>query len=181
LRLPQELMTVPIDDHAIVRGHACFDTASLVNGRLYRLRIHLDRLIASAASARLPLPYPGDAEANIAAMAGVIKATCVASGKKDADVRYWLTAGTGNLGLTPKGCQPGFYVLVRNPFFRPSAPHIDVHPLHPAAASQNSTSRCDRFFLTLRPFTPLHLLLETLNLRQAGWAEGLGESLAAPP
>ena len=26
-------------------------------------------------------------------------------------MRFWLTAGTGNLGVTPKGCTPGFYVL----------------------------------------------------------------------
>lgn len=141
---PQELMTVPIDDHAIVRGHACFDTASLVGGRLYRLRIHLERLIASAASARLPLPYAGDAEANIAKMTSVIKATCAASGKADADVRYWLTAGTGNLGLTPTGCQPGFYVLVRKP------PRTHTLPPQPPPP---------RFKLDASPECTFHLLL----------------------
>ena len=47
-------MAIPIDDHAIVRGHAVFDTCSLVNGRMYRLQIHLDRMFASASAARLP-------------------------------------------------------------------------------------------------------------------------------
>ena len=32
-----ELMTLPIDDHAIVRGHAVFDTCTLACGRMYRL------------------------------------------------------------------------------------------------------------------------------------------------
>ena len=26
-------------------------------------------------------------------------------------VSWWLTAGTGNLGVTPAGCTPSFYVL----------------------------------------------------------------------
>ena len=39
-----ECMCMPIDDHAIVRGHAVFDTATLAEGRLYRLEAHLERL-----------------------------------------------------------------------------------------------------------------------------------------
>ena len=104
-------MAVPIDDHAIVRGHAVFDTCSLVNGRMYRLQIHLDRMFASASAARLPLPFPGDEAANRKRITEIVRATCKASGQLNCDVRFWLTAGTGNLGVTPAGCVPSFYVL----------------------------------------------------------------------
>jgi len=107
-----ERMTLPIDDHAIVRGHAVFDTASLVGGRLYRLEAHLQRLLKSASAARLKLPFGEDAAANVRRMAEVVRATCVAAGRRDASVRYWLTAGPGNFGLTPTGCTPAFYVVV---------------------------------------------------------------------
>ena len=107
-----ELMNIAIDDHAIVRGHAVFDTASLCNGRLYRLTAHLDRLMRSAHAAKLPLPFGEDAADNVRRMTEVIRATCAAGGQRDAVVRYWLTAGPGNLGLTPTGCTPAFYVLV---------------------------------------------------------------------
>jgi len=105
------LMAVPIDDHCIVRGHAVFDTCSLVGGRMYRLQIHLDRLFASAKAARLPLPFGDDEAANRSRMTAIVRATCKASGKSDCDVRFWLTAGTGNLGVTPAGCRPSFFVL----------------------------------------------------------------------
>ena len=105
------LMAVPIDDHCIVRGHAVFDTCSLVGGRMYRLQIHLDRLFASAKAARLPLPFGDDEAANRARMTAIVRATCKASGKSDCAVRFWLTAGTGNLGVTPAGCRPSFFVL----------------------------------------------------------------------
>ena len=59
-----ELMTLPIDDHAIVRGHAVFDTCTLACGRMYRLTIHLQRFLQSARAARIPLPYGDDDEAN---------------------------------------------------------------------------------------------------------------------
>merc|ERR1719436_240739 len=52
-----ELMAMPIHDHAIVRGHAVFDTCTVAGGRLYRVDIHLDRHIASAQKARIPLPF----------------------------------------------------------------------------------------------------------------------------
>ena len=37
------LMVVPFDDHMVHRGHGIFDTAGLVNGRIYDLEAHLDR------------------------------------------------------------------------------------------------------------------------------------------
>jgi 4-amino-4-deoxychorismate lyase len=47
------LMTVPIDDHFVHRGHAVFDTATVANGYIYRLDVHLDRFITSAKLAKL--------------------------------------------------------------------------------------------------------------------------------
>src|ERR1051325_11765634 len=54
------LMVVPLDDHIVHRGHAVFDTATLTRGMLYQLDPHLDRLLRSAESARIPLPFPRD-------------------------------------------------------------------------------------------------------------------------
>jgi len=107
-----ELMQVPIDDHAIVRGHAVFDTATLAAGRLYRMSTHLDRLIDSAKAAKLPLPFGSNRQINVARMKAIIRSTCMAAGQRDAEVRYWLTAGPGNLGVTPEGCTSSFYVLI---------------------------------------------------------------------
>ena len=74
-----ELMTLPIDDHAIVRGHAVFDTCTLACGRMYRLTIHLQRFLQSARAARIPLPYGDDDEANVRQMTNLIRQTCAAS------------------------------------------------------------------------------------------------------
>eukprot|EP01065_Artemidia_motanka_P018408 TRINITY_DN2171_c0_g1_i4.p1 TRINITY_DN2171_c0_g1~~TRINITY_DN2171_c0_g1_i4.p1 ORF type:complete len:339 (+),score=80.11 TRINITY_DN2171_c0_g1_i4:52-1068(+) len=108
----ETLMSLPIDDHALVRGHALFDTCSVCNGRLYRLDVHLDRLFDGARKSRIPLPFAGDEDANRRTITDKIRRTVAASGKRDATVRYWLSVGPGNFGVWPTGCATTLYVLV---------------------------------------------------------------------
>src|SRR6188472_1155568 len=49
------LMVLPFDDHMVHRGHGIFDTAGLVNRRIYDLEAHLDRFLGSAERSRLKL------------------------------------------------------------------------------------------------------------------------------
>mmetsp|Transcript_88577 Transcript_88577/g.223052 ORF Transcript_88577/g.223052 Transcript_88577/m.223052 type:complete len:352 (+) Transcript_88577:101-1156(+) len=108
-----ELMTIPIHDHAIVRGHACFDTCSVVAGRLYRLDIHLDRHLASVEKARIPLPLGAATVRECKEqMRSIIAQTVVASGFRDASVRYYTSVGPGTFGVVPRGCTSAFYVVV---------------------------------------------------------------------
>src|SRR5580765_1574166 len=52
------LMVIPFDDHIVHRGHGVFDTAAIVDGKIYDLEAHLDRFVRSAGFSRLPLPCP---------------------------------------------------------------------------------------------------------------------------
>src|SRR5688572_23739797 len=49
------LMVIPFDDHMVHRGHGVFDTAGLINGRIYDLEAHLDRFLLSAERSKLRL------------------------------------------------------------------------------------------------------------------------------
>jgi 4-amino-4-deoxychorismate lyase len=101
------LMVIPFDDHMVHRGHGIFDTAGLVDGRIYDLESHLDRLERSAENCRLALW--GSRER----MRETIIHTTAASGLRDGSIRYWLSSGTGNLGLVPApGAEPGFFVII---------------------------------------------------------------------
>jgi 4-amino-4-deoxychorismate lyase len=101
------LMVVPFDDHMVHRGHGIFDTAGLVNGRLYDLEAHLDRFEESARRSRLTLPGTRDE------MRGIILQTTAASRQRDGSIRYWLSSGAGSLELSPAaGSSPGFFVMV---------------------------------------------------------------------
>jgi 4-amino-4-deoxychorismate lyase len=101
------LMVLPLDDHMVHRGHGVFDTAAIVGGKLYQLDRHLDRLLRSAALARIPLPFARDE------LRRIILDTAAASGRREASVRYWLSAGPGGFGLGPAECPASsFYVIV---------------------------------------------------------------------
>ena len=101
------LMVIPFDDHMVHRGHGIFDTASIVNGRIYDLDAHLNRFVASAARSNLQLP--GTREQ----MRDIIVRTTAVSGKRDGAIRYWLSSGPGSLELSPAaGAEPGFFVMI---------------------------------------------------------------------
>jgi 4-amino-4-deoxychorismate lyase len=101
------LMVLPFDDHMVHRGHGIFDTAGLINGKIYDLEAHLDRFLLSAERSKLRVS-PSRAE-----MRDIIIKTTAASGRRDGSIRYWLSSGPGSLELTPAvGSEPGFFVMV---------------------------------------------------------------------
>src|SRR5438046_1020652 len=101
------LMVIPFDDHMVHRGHGIFDTAGLVDGKIYDLDAHLDRFLLSADRSKLRLP--GSREE----MRDIIIQTTAASGRRDGSIRYWLSSGPGSLELTPaRGAEPGFFVMI---------------------------------------------------------------------
>jgi 4-amino-4-deoxychorismate lyase len=101
------LMVIPFDDHMVHRGHAVFDTAAIVDGKMYQLDTHLNRFERSASMARIPLPFPRDR------MREIILETAGASGKREAAVRYWASVGPGGFGLAPSECVgSSFHVMI---------------------------------------------------------------------
>jgi 4-amino-4-deoxychorismate lyase len=101
------LMVIPFDDHMVHRGHGIFDTAGLVNGKIYDLEAHLDRFLLSAERSKLRLPGSREEMRDI-----IVKTTAV-SGQRDGSIRYWLSSGAGSLELSPAaGAEPGFFVMI---------------------------------------------------------------------
>jgi 4-amino-4-deoxychorismate lyase len=100
------LMVLPFDDHMVHRGHGVFDTAALVDGRIYDLEAHLDRFVRSAERSKVVLPPRAE-------IRDIVVRTTAASGKRDGSIRYWASAGPGSLGLAPAaGAEPGFFVMI---------------------------------------------------------------------
>lgn len=101
------LMVIAFDDHMVHRGHGIFDTASLVDSKIYDLDAHFDRFIKSAERARLTLPETPQR------LKEIIVETTEVAGHSDGAIRYWLSSGPGSLELSPaKGAKPGFFVMV---------------------------------------------------------------------
>ncbi|KAG8657312.1 hypothetical protein MANES_03G061400v8 [Manihot esculenta] len=100
-------MIVPIDDHMVHRGHGVFDTAAIVDGILYELDQHLDRILRAASKAKISLPFDRES------IRRILIQTVSASKCQKGLLRYWLSAGPGDFQLSSSGChQPALYAIV---------------------------------------------------------------------
>lgn len=74
---------------------------------LYELDAHLDRILRSAAKAKISSPFPRST------LRSILIQLAAASQCKKGTLRYWLTAGPGDFLLTPGGCPTSaFYAVV---------------------------------------------------------------------
>nr|AZL41244.1 plastid 4-amino deoxychorismate lyase [Ceanothus thyrsiflorus] len=100
-------MVIPIDDHMVHRGHGVFDTAAIVDGYLYELDQHLDRILRSAAMAKINLPFGRES------IRSILIQTVSASDCRNGSLRYWLSAGPGDFLLSPSAyLKPALYAVV---------------------------------------------------------------------
>ncbi|KAL5558819.1 hypothetical protein UlMin_035030 [Ulmus minor] len=100
-------MVIPMDDHMVHRGHGVFDTAAIVEGYLYELDQHLDRILRSASMAKIGAPFDREK------IRRILIQTVSASKCRNGSLRYWLSAGPGDFQLPPSGChQSALYAVV---------------------------------------------------------------------
>lgn len=93
-----ELMVIPIDDHLVHRGDGVFDVIRCVNGKIYQMERHLQRLERSAKA--ISLNPPPEYE-NIRAL---IKHLVLIGGEKDCLIRIVLSRGPGSFSTNPFDC-----------------------------------------------------------------------------
>ncbi|KAJ9183488.1 hypothetical protein P3X46_007333 [Hevea brasiliensis] len=100
-------MVIPMDDHMVHRGHGVFDTAAIMDGHLYELDQHLDRILRSASMAKINLPFDRES------IRRILMQTVSASKCQKGSLRYWLSVGPGDFQLSPSSChQPTLYAIV---------------------------------------------------------------------
>jgi branched-chain amino acid aminotransferase len=96
--VPKEQAVVSVFDHGLLYGDGVFEGIRAYNGRVFRLKEHLERLFRSARAIVLEvgLTLPETQEA--------VLQTLRANKLKDAYIRLVVTRGVGDLGLDPKKC-----------------------------------------------------------------------------
>jgi 4-amino-4-deoxychorismate lyase len=89
------LMTVPLDDHLVHRGDGVFEAMKCVEGRIYLMPEHLNRLFISAEQIALKSPFTQDE------LKDIILQTARASRQKNATIRLYLSRGPGSFTPNP--------------------------------------------------------------------------------
>ncbi|PNH10065.1 Branched-chain-amino-acid aminotransferase-like protein 3, chloroplastic [Tetrabaena socialis] len=100
------LILIPLDDQFVCKGYGVADCATLRDGYVYLLDVHLARLVAACEHLGLALPF------SVPELERIILDTAAASGKLNGQLRFWVTPGRG--GFTPLqlgGLEPSFYCL----------------------------------------------------------------------
>jgi branched-chain amino acid aminotransferase len=96
--LPKSEAKVSVYDHGLLYGDGVFEGIRAYNGRVFRLREHIDRLWSSAQAILLTIPMTREE------MCEVILELLRRNKRNDSYVRVVVTRGVGDLGLDPRKC-----------------------------------------------------------------------------
>lgn len=113
------LMQVPVDDHLVHRGDGVFETIKCVNGGIFNLDAHLDRLAVSALGIGLQSQYGSST------LRELVIATLRAAGRPDALIRILLSRGPGSMGVNPHDCPESETYVIASAL---SPPFMQRHP-----------------------------------------------------
>jgi len=97
---------ISVFDHGLLYGDGVFEGIRAYNGRVFRLKEHIDRLFCSAKAILLEIPMSPEA-----LMKATIE-TCRQNKLRDCYIRLIVTRGIGTLGLNPKNCKRGSVIII---------------------------------------------------------------------
>jgi len=97
---------ISVFDHGLLYGDGIFEGIRAYNGRVFRLKEHIDRLFASAKSILLNMPI-----AHPELMKAVV-ASCRENKLRDGYIRLVVTRGVGTLGLNPNRCKNPSVIII---------------------------------------------------------------------
>src|SRR3989441_6330743 len=87
---------ISVFDHGLLYGDGIFEGIRAYNGRVFKLKEHIDRLFYSAKAILLDVPM------SHAEISQVVLETCRRNRIRDGYIRLVVTRGVGGLGLNPK-------------------------------------------------------------------------------
>ncbi len=105
---PESQAKVSVFDHGFLYGDGIFEGIRAYNGKVFKLREHVDRLYDCARAIDLKIPL------NREEFGKIILETLRKNKLKDAYIRPIVSRGVGDLGLDPRRCpQPNIIVITR--------------------------------------------------------------------
>jgi branched-chain amino acid aminotransferase len=106
---------ISVYDHGLLYGDGVFEGIRIYEGKVFRLREHINRLYDGAKSIRLDIPM------NREQMMDAVKSTVSANEKRNGYIRLLVTRGAGYLGLDPrKANNPQVVIIVDDISLYPS-------------------------------------------------------------
>ncbi len=108
--VPEGEAKISIFDHGFLYGDGVFEGIRAYNGRVFRLKEHVDRLYDSAKAIDLEIPISKEEFVEI------ILETLRKNNLRDAYIRPIVTRGIGDLGLDPRKCEKPSIIVITKPW-----------------------------------------------------------------
>ncbi len=102
----EQTAKVSVFDHGLLYGDGIFEGIRAYNGRVFKLKEHIDRLYHSAKGILLEIPMTH------AEMMKAVVDTCRKNKLRDCYIRLVVTRGPGTLGLNPKRCSDPQIIII---------------------------------------------------------------------
>src|SRR5688572_15525994 len=97
---------ISVFDHGLLYGDGIFEGIRAYNGRVFKLKEHIDRLFYSAKAILLTIPL------SHAQMMEAVIETCRRNKIRDGYIRLVVTRGVGGLGLNPNRCKKPSVIII---------------------------------------------------------------------
>src|SRR5256885_9467826 len=102
----EENAKISVFDHGLLYGDGIFEGIRAYNGRVFKLKEHIDRLFYSAKAILLTIPMSPEE------ITKAVVATCKDNNIRDGYIRLVVTRGVGGLGLNPNKCKRPSVIVI---------------------------------------------------------------------
>ncbi|TYL09535.1 Branched-chain-amino-acid aminotransferase [Moorella thermoacetica] len=161
----EEEAKLSVFDHGVLYGDGIFEGIRAYDGRVFRLKEHIDRLYDSARHINLD---PGLSKEE---MTRVVLETCRRNNLRDAYIRLVVTRGKGDLGLDPRKCpRPSIFCIAAAIELYPAELYEKGLELVTLGTRRNSPDALDP---RIKSLNYLNNIIAKMEATRAGAPEGL--------
>ena len=97
---------VSVFDHGLLYGDGVFEGIRIYNGKVFRIKEHIERLYESAKAIILEIPMTKEE------MKAAVEDAVKVNERKDGYIRLVITRGEGSLGLDPASCKKATVIII---------------------------------------------------------------------
>src|SRR5438552_3733566 len=156
---------ISVHDHGLLYGDGVFEGIRIYDGKVFRLREHLERLYESARAIKLEIPLSREQ------MAEAVTSTVAANSKRNGYIRLLVTRGAGYLGLDPrKTTDPQVVIIVDDISLYPPELYENGMEIATVATIRNHPNALNP---RIKSLNYLNNILAKIEAIQAGCVEAL--------
>jgi branched-chain amino acid aminotransferase len=156
---------ISVYDHGLLYGDGVFEGIRIYDGKVFRLKEHVDRLFESAKAIKLEIPLTREQ------MVEAIQSTVAANNKKNGYIRPLVTRGAGYLGLDiRKTTDPQVVIIVDDISLYPPELYDNGMELATVSTIRNHPNAVNP---RIKSLNYLNNILAKIEAVQAGCVEAL--------